>query len=378
MIETRLLRQFIAVAEELHFHKAAIRLHMAQPPLSQAINRLEGKLGFSLFTRSKRGVKLTPAGGVFLDAAYSTLNELERGIEHARQVAEGIAGKLTVTAVSITYYASLLSSLRRFRETFPKVQLVIKEMPSASQAKAIVSGEADIAFMRKLPIAAQNVESRLLLNEQIVMALPADHSKADAGQIDLRDFAGEDFVFTPQALGSGYHSQLIALCEAAGFLPQGGAGSRAAPYLDRPGGLWLRRCPGAGVDCQLDHARQGRVSPDRPGRRRPQSGHRPVPELEHRQPITVARQFYLPARLRRHRCASDHRLVAAKSIGQRLYSISHGAVAAGSVVICLAPDSVTLHLLRLAHQHVPQSSAGAALIALMMTIKPSALFNYPH
>lgn len=220
MIETRLLRQFIAVAEELHFHKAAIRLHMAQPPLSQAINRLEGKLGFSLFTRSKRGVKLTPAGGVFLDAAYSTLNELERGIEHARQVAEGIAGKLTVTAVSITYYASLLSSLRRFRETIPKVQLVIKEMPSASQAKAIVSGEADIAFMRKLPIAAQNVESRLLLNEQIVMALPADHSKADAGQIDLRDFAGEDFVFTPQALGSGYHSQLIALCEAAGFYPR--------------------------------------------------------------------------------------------------------------------------------------------------------------
>ena len=220
MIETRLLRQFIAVAEELHFHKAAIRLHMAQPPLSQAINRLEGKLGFSLFTRSKRGVKLTPAGGVFLDAAYSTLNELERGIEHARQVAEGIAGKLTVTAVSITYYASLLSSLRRFRETIPKVQLVIKEMPSASQAKAIVSGEADIAFMRKLPIAAQNVESRLLLNEQIVMALPADHPKAGAGQIDLRDFAGEDFVFTPQALGSGYHSQLIALCEAAGFYPR--------------------------------------------------------------------------------------------------------------------------------------------------------------
>ncbi|MBK3453471.1 LysR family transcriptional regulator [Pseudomonas sp. MF6754] len=220
MIETRLLRQFIAVAEELHFHKAAIRLHMAQPPLSQAINRLEGKLGFSLFTRSKRGVKLTPAGGVFLDAAYSTLNELERGIEHARQVTEGIAGKLTVTAVSITYYASLLSSLRRFRETIPKVQLVIKEMPSASQAKAIVSGEADIAFMRKLPIAAQNVESRLLLDEQIVMALPADHSKADAGQIDLRDFAGEDFVFTPQALGSGYHSQLIALCEAAGFYPR--------------------------------------------------------------------------------------------------------------------------------------------------------------
>ncbi len=220
MIETRLLRQFIAVAEELHFHKAAIRLHMAQPPLSQAINRLEGKLGFSLFNRSKRGVKLTPAGDAFLHAAYSTLKELELGIEHARQVSEGIAGKLTVTAVSITYYESLLNSLRRFREHFPKVQLIIKEMPSSSQAKAIVAGEADIAFMRKLPISAQNVELRLLLDEEIVMALPAQHPKAGAGQIDLRHFAGEDFVFTPQALGTGYHSQLIALCEAAGFYPR--------------------------------------------------------------------------------------------------------------------------------------------------------------
>lgn len=220
MIETRLLRQFIAVAEELHFHRAAIRLHMAQPPLSQAINRLEGKLGFSLFTRSKRGVKLTPAGGAFLDAAYGTLKALALGIEHARQVAQGIAGKLTVTAVSITYYEPLLDSLRRFRETFPKVQLIIKQMPSASQAQAIASEEADIAFIRKLPMAAPNIASRLLLDEQIVMALPADHPRAGDGQIDLRDFAGEDFVFTPQALGSGYHSQLIALCEAAGFYPR--------------------------------------------------------------------------------------------------------------------------------------------------------------
>ncbi len=150
------------------------------------------------------------------------MKELRLGIEHARQVSEGIAGKLTVTAVSIAYYESLLSTLRQFRETYPKVQLIIKEMPSSSQAKAILSGEADIAFMRKLPISAENVESRLLLDEEIVMALPAHHPKAKAkeGPIDLRDFAGEDFVFTPEALGTGYHSQLIALCEAAGFYPK--------------------------------------------------------------------------------------------------------------------------------------------------------------
>lgn len=220
MIETRLLRQFIAVAEELHFHKAALRLHMAQPPLSQAIHRLEEKLGFSLFERSTRGVKLTPAGSAFLATAYNTLKTLENGIEQARQVAAGIAGQLIVTAVSIAYYESLLEAFRRFRETFPKVQLVIQEMPSSSQAKALVAGQADIAFMRKLPIAADNIASRLLLDEAIVMALPAGHPKAGEGEIDLRDFATEDFVFTPQPLGAGYHSQLIALCEAAGFYPQ--------------------------------------------------------------------------------------------------------------------------------------------------------------
>jgi len=220
MIETRLLRQFIAVAEELHFHKAAIRLHMAQPPLSQAINRLEEKLGFSLFLRNKRGVKLTAAGTAFLETAYRTLKELEQGIEYARNVSEGICGKLTITAISIAYYESLLTTLKRFREIYPNVRLTIREMPSASQAKALMAGEADIGFMRKLPMPPETIESRLLLNEQIVMALPANHAKAQHAMVDLRDFAEEDFVFTPQALGSGYHSQLIALCESAGFYPR--------------------------------------------------------------------------------------------------------------------------------------------------------------
>ena len=220
MIETRLLRQFVAVAEELHFHKAAQRLHMAQPPLSQAISRLEGKLGFSLFIRDKREVKLTPAGNAFLSAAYRTLKELEQGVEHARQVAAGVAGKLTITSVSISGYPSLLNSLRQFREELPQVKLVIREMPSASQADAIVAGEADIAFRRRLPMTAANIETRLVLDEQIVIALPADHPRAGGGPVQLADFAEDDFVFTPPGLGIGYYSQLIALCDGAGFFPK--------------------------------------------------------------------------------------------------------------------------------------------------------------
>ena len=245
MIETRLLRQFIAVAEELHFHRAALRLNMAQPPLSQAINRLEDKLGFSLFSRNKREVKLTAAGTAFLQAAYRTLKELEQGVEYARQVSQGIAGVLTITAVSIAYYEPLLNSLRQFRETFPRVQLVIKEMPSSSQAKALLGAEADIAFMRKLPFAAQNIESRLLLDEAIIMALPRDHPKAQSGPIELRDFADEDFVFTgPGQWLSQPVDQLVRSCRV---LPQGGAGSRATAYPGRPGQLRFWRGPGAGI-----------------------------------------------------------------------------------------------------------------------------------
>lgn len=220
MIETRLLRQFIAVAEELHFHKAAIRLHMAQPPLSQAIQRLEEKLGFDLFTRDKRDIRLTAAGQAFLQTAYRTLDELEHGIEQARDVARGIVGTLTVTAISIACYEPVLDAFRRFRESFPKARLVIREMPSREQLPLLLSGEADLAFMRELPLPVHTLASRRILDEPIVMALPADHVQAQHATIDLRQFADEPFVFTPPALGSGYHSQLLALCEAAGFYPK--------------------------------------------------------------------------------------------------------------------------------------------------------------
>ena len=220
MVETRLLRQFIAVAEELNFHKAANRLFMAQPALSQAIHRLEQKLGFGLFIRNRREVRLTPAGSTFLNVAYCTLKDLEQGIEQARQVGAGIAGQLTICTLSLTYYDGLLHGLRRFRESYPKVRLVIREMPSASQAKALLAGEADIAFMRLLPLPADSIESRLILDERILMALPAGHPLANSQEVRLQEFADEPFVFTSQPLGCGYHSQLMGLCAAAGFQPR--------------------------------------------------------------------------------------------------------------------------------------------------------------
>ena len=220
MIETRLLRQFIAVAQELHFSKAAARLHMAQPPLSQAISRLEDKLGVALFIRSKPGVQLTPAGRAFLDTAYTTLRGLELGIDHARQVARGVAGTLTVSALSLACYDTLLDSLQRFRQALPQMRLVLREMPSAEQARALLAGEVDIGFLRQVRFDSEQMECVEVLREPLLLALPATHPKAGVTPIELRDCADEDFVFTPQPLGSGYHQQLIGLCEAAGFYPR--------------------------------------------------------------------------------------------------------------------------------------------------------------
>ncbi|UVL74930.1 LysR family transcriptional regulator [Pseudomonas protegens] len=220
MIETRLLRQFIAVAEELHFHKAATRLHMAQPPLSQAIARLEEKLGFSLLRRNRRGVALTPAGVDFLHSARRTLATLEQGIEQARHIAQGLAGSLRVSSLSLAGYPSLLASLRGFRQALPEVRLELRELPSAEQLKGLLGGDIDLAFMRELPLPEGQIASRLILDEPIVIALPHDHPQAQAPEVDLRELANDDFVFTPQALGSGYHNQLMALCSAAGFTPK--------------------------------------------------------------------------------------------------------------------------------------------------------------
>ncbi|MFI0471867.1 LysR family transcriptional regulator [Halomonas sp. HMF6819] len=219
MIETRLLRQFIVVAEELHFHRAAARLHMAQPALSQAIAKLEARLGFATLTRSRRSVALTPAGRAFLETAYATLDTLDAGIGRARRVADGVAGRLTIATLSLAGYTPVLETLRAFRRALPEVELDLREMPSAHQLEALVAGEVDVALMRELALPAV-IETRQVLTEAILLALPTDHPGAASNEpVDLGHFAESDFVFTPRALGPGYHHQLMALCQAAGFTP---------------------------------------------------------------------------------------------------------------------------------------------------------------
>lgn len=219
MIETRLLQQFIAVAEELHFNRAAERLHMAQPPLSQAIRKLEGAVGAPLFERTPRSVALTPAGAAFLETARRTVQSLEEGVAQTRRVAQGMDGHLTLTFINIAPYASLLQALRHFRELNPGIAFTMREASTQEQVNALEQGEADIGFMRTPGTTTPHLRMERLLSERICVALPAGHPLAAKAGIDLALLRDEAFVASPRTLGKGFHDQLIGLCQTAGFVP---------------------------------------------------------------------------------------------------------------------------------------------------------------
>lgn len=219
MIETRLLQQFVAVAEELHFNRAAERLHMAQPPLSQAIRKLESAVGAPLFVRTNRSVALTPAGVAFLVTARSTLRALEEGVAQTRRVAEGIEGHLTLTFINIAPYAPLLRALRGFRHASPGISFTMVEATTQEQVIALEQGRADIGFMRTPGTSVPHLRLATVSSEPIVVALPAGHRLEEAPTIALELLKNDAFVASPRTLGKGFHDQLLSLCHAAGFVP---------------------------------------------------------------------------------------------------------------------------------------------------------------
>lgn len=219
MIETRLLQQFIAVAEHQNMHRAAAHLHMAQPPLSQAIKRLEDKVGCPLFIRTSKGMQLSSAGAAFWVTAQGLLADLAQGIDHARLVAQGKRGRLVVTSLSLAPYPSLLTQLKRFQDQHPQVQLVLKEQASALQQQGLLAQTADLAFLRPLVPAQPTLTHRLWATEDIMLALPSSHPQAAAATVTLADFATQPFIFSPAAAGPQHHQTLLAYCHAAGFRP---------------------------------------------------------------------------------------------------------------------------------------------------------------
>jgi DNA-binding transcriptional LysR family regulator len=216
-MELRHLRAFVAVADELHFRRAAERLHVAQSPLSQLIQRLEAELGVVLFHRSRRRVELTDAGHAALAPARAALAFADRAAEQARAAAEGRAGVLRLGFVGSA--AELLPDvLRALGADAPAVEVRLREATAAQQLAALRHGGLDAGIMAA-PRAAAGLTVHRIDRPPLLAALPAGHRLARRSTVDVGALQGEPFVLFPRGEGQELHDAVMAACARGGFVP---------------------------------------------------------------------------------------------------------------------------------------------------------------
>lgn len=218
-VELRHLRSFLALAEELHFGRAAARLGIAQPPLSQQIQRLEKLLEIRLVERTSRRVQLTDAGQAFRVEAERVLLGMETAITAARRAGRGEAGELRVAFAATVMFLALPRIIRQFRDQFPGVHLDLRELPTGSQLAGLHAGEIDIGFVRE-PRADAALVIETVMREPLRIAVNRSHPLAARATLAVRDLATEPFVLFPAELAPGLHVQVMKLCRDAGFEPR--------------------------------------------------------------------------------------------------------------------------------------------------------------
>jgi DNA-binding transcriptional LysR family regulator len=218
-MELRQFAQFIAVAEELNFRRAAERLHMAQPPLTVAIKKIEDELGVVLLERSNRVARLTAAGEVFLEEARRTLLQAESAVRAAKRAGAGIIGSLRVTFVASASRDLLPRILPAFRKHHAEVELELVEATTAQQVKALLDGQADVGFLVPPVRDAGGLTIEMLKEDRLVAALPEGHVLAKRKQLTLADLANEPWIMFPARQGPGLHARIMASCVQAGFTP---------------------------------------------------------------------------------------------------------------------------------------------------------------
>ncbi|WP_194454779.1 LysR family transcriptional regulator [Bradyrhizobium sp. CCBAU 53421] len=223
-MELRHLRHFVVVAEEGHITRAAERLGMQQPPLSQRIKAIESELGVQLFRRKARGVELTEAGRVFLNRARATLAQHDGAIEATRSAARGEQGRLRVGVMPTALFHPFVPfAIRAFRTAFPMVSLTLDECLSKEALERLRNDQMDVAFMRAPLTEPQSLIVNPLLVEPMVVALPSDHALARRGRggtLSLKDLAGETFIVYARQLGPAFYEATMAACLKAGFSPR--------------------------------------------------------------------------------------------------------------------------------------------------------------
>jgi DNA-binding transcriptional LysR family regulator len=213
------LHAFVVLAEELHFGRAAQRLGIAQPPLSQQIRRLEVKVGHALFDRGASQVVLTAAGRELLPAAQRALDEVAGGLDAARRVGAGETGRLRIGFAASLALTVLPEMLRGYREAFPRVDLDIREMTTAPQIAALRDHVIDIGLLREPP-DEEGLLVEEILSERFVAVLPTAHPQATQRVVHIGVLADEPFVIMPRAVAPTVHDRILQVCAEAGFQPR--------------------------------------------------------------------------------------------------------------------------------------------------------------
>lgn len=223
MLNFRLMRHlwlFLAVAEEQHFGRAARRLGMSQPPLTEQIQVLEQALKVQLFVRSRRGAQLTPVGQAILPAVRKFAEQMAQLELAVREATAGQTGTLTIGAISSAMLEVLPTYLDRLRERHPGVSIAVREIDSAQALPGLHSGELDLAFARLHGELGPGIASLPLAQDRLAVALPAVHPLATCPSIRLAELADEPFVMFSRSLSPVYFDSLIAACSAHGFSPR--------------------------------------------------------------------------------------------------------------------------------------------------------------
>jgi DNA-binding transcriptional LysR family regulator len=229
-MELRHLRYFVAVAEELHFSRAAERLHLSPPSLTEQIQHLEQELGAHLFVRTKRNVALTDAGARFLEEARLTLRQAEHAELVARLAGRGEVGRVEIGYVSSAACTGLLTAaVATYRRAHPLVSLSIKHMPTPQQLDQLTEGRLDIGFLRPPARYPVGISAMILARQAVIIALPNDHRLAETDPISAAMLAEERFIATTAEAEFGFYRHTVAVGEQGKFVPR--IAERAADFF---------------------------------------------------------------------------------------------------------------------------------------------------
>ncbi len=223
-MDFRQLNYFVAVAQELSFSRAAIRLHMSQPPLSQQIKLLEEDLGVTLFDRTRRSVELTHAGSIFYEKALAILEQYATARELCAWTSDGRAGKLRIAfTASVPIFADFPRLIQGFRHAYPRIEMDLLHLSTGEQLLALNANEIDVGFLRpSLNFRApSSIAAFDLWRDELVLAVADGHGAIAGGAtVRLDELAQEDFILFPQALGCGLFEHITTLAARAGFAPR--------------------------------------------------------------------------------------------------------------------------------------------------------------